>query len=556
LSSNYALSYTGKNFTITPKGVTITADSKTKVYGDADPALTYTVAPALVAGDAFTGELSRAPGENTGIYAINQGTLALSSNYDVTYSGTNFTITPKGVTITADSKTKVYGEADPALTYTVAPALVAGDAFTGSLSRTAGEGVGVYAINQGTLALNSNYTFTYSGTNLTITSKKVTITADSKTKVYGDADPALTYTFTPALVAGDAFTGALSRTAGENAGVYPIGQGTLALNSNYTVSYTGNNLSITQKTITVTVDAKTKVYGDADPALTYTYSPALVTGDDFTGALNRATGENAGSYRIGQNTLALNSNYQLNYVAANLVINKAILTVTSGDKTVCLNGVVGQVPVSYAGFKNDENASSLSSAPVVKIPSYNAAGNYSLTPSGGSAKNYSFSYVSGQLTVLPVPTGNITQTPTAAGAATGFQLTAPTGVSYTWSTGQTTDAIIVRASGNYSVTVTNQQGCSIKFTQPVKLQTFSVPNTFTPNGDGINDYWLIPELANYPGAYVTVVNRDGQVVFESRNFTRWDGKNGGRDLPAGVYFYRVRKAPGEEPVTGWLNLLR
>ena len=315
-------------------------------------------------------------------------------------------------------------------------------------------------------------------------------------------------------------------------------------------------LVVNRKTITVTAEAKSKVYGDSDPDFTYTYAPALAGSDAFTGTLSRTAGENAGSYTIVQNTLALSDNYQLNYIAANLTIAKAVLTVTAGDKTICMNDDAGTIPVSYAGFINGENNAVLSNEPVVNVPAYNTAGSYALTPSGGAAINYSFNYVSGQLTVHPLPEGTIAQNQTGAGVANGYLLTAPAGSSYVWSTGETTNPITVRSSGNYSVTVTNQYGCSKPFNLQISLQTLSIPNSFSPNGDGINDYWQIPELANYPQAYVTVINRDGQVVFESRNFTRWDGRYKGTVLPAGVYFYRIRKAPGTAPVTGWLNLLR
>src|SRR3546814_10191951 len=60
-----------------------------------------------------------------------------------------------------------------------------------------------------------------------------------------------------------------ARVAGENVGVYGINQGDLALNSgNYDLSYQGNNLTITKALLNVIADAKTKVYGDADPSLT------------------------------------------------------------------------------------------------------------------------------------------------------------------------------------------------------------------------------------------------------------------------------------------------
>ncbi len=333
LNGNYTLTYAGADLTITKKAVTVTTDAKTKTYGDADPSLTYTVSPALITGDAFTGSLSRAAGEGVGAYAINQNTLALNGNYTLTYAGADLTITKKAVTVTAGAKTKIYGDVDPALTYTVSPALISGDAFTGSLSRAAGEGVGAYTINQNTLALNGNYTVTYAGADLTITKKTVTVTADVKTKTYGNADPALTYVVSPALVSGDVFTGELNRTAGEDVGAYAINQNTLALNNNYVLNYTGADLTITKKAVTVTADAKSKTYGNADPALTYTVSPALISGDVFIGSLNRTAGEAVGAYAINQNTLALNGNYTLTYTGADLTITKKAVTVTAAAKT-------------------------------------------------------------------------------------------------------------------------------------------------------------------------------------------------------------------------------
>src|SRR5207237_303143 len=160
------------------------------------------------------------------------------------------------------------------------------------------------------LALNSNYTLTFVGADLTISARAITVTADAKSKTYGDSDPALTYQITSGSLAfSDGFTGNLSRAAGENVGTYAITQGDLALNSNYTLTVVGANLTISARAITVTADAKSKTYGDADPALTYTFSPALVSGDSFSGSLTRAAGESVGTYAIGQGSLALSENY-------------------------------------------------------------------------------------------------------------------------------------------------------------------------------------------------------------------------------------------------------
>src|SRR5207244_17766 len=174
--------------------------------------------------------------------------------------------------------------------------LAGSDSFSGALTRASGENVGLHAITQGTLALNSNYTLSFVGANLEITARAVTVTADTKTKIYGEADPALTYHITSGSLAGsDSFSGGLARVSGENVGLHAITQGTLALNGNYTLSFVGANLEITARAVTLTADAQTKTYGESDPALTYHItSGSLASGDSFTGALTRASGENVG----------------------------------------------------------------------------------------------------------------------------------------------------------------------------------------------------------------------------------------------------------------------
>ncbi|MUP37247.1 MBG domain-containing protein, partial [Labilibaculum euxinus] len=177
---------------ITQKAITVTADAgQTKVYGDADPTFTYTTSATLESGDSFTGALSRATGEDVGSYAITIGTLSAGSNYDLTFVSKAFSITQKAITVTVDAgQTKVYGQADPTLTYTTSATLESGDSFSGVLSRTSGESVGSYAILQGTLSAGSNYDLTFVSKDFAVTQKQITITADAgQTKVYGDADP-------------------------------------------------------------------------------------------------------------------------------------------------------------------------------------------------------------------------------------------------------------------------------------------------------------------------------------------------------------------------------
>ena len=231
----------------------VTAQPEGKIYGSPDPALTW-FHGSLQNGDTdsvFSGALVRNAGENTGTYTVNQGTLSAGINYIINYNaGDGFVISPYTLTVLADSQNKVYGSADPLLTYTHA-ALQNGDTdsvFTGGLYRVPGENViGHYDINQGTLSAGSNYAIDYTGSHLVITPYTLTVTADAERKICGTVDPLLTYTY-GTLQNGDTgsvFTGDLVRDVGENVGAYAINQGTLSAGGNYAIDYTGNLLTIT-----------------------------------------------------------------------------------------------------------------------------------------------------------------------------------------------------------------------------------------------------------------------------------------------------------------------
>ena len=570
LNGNYTLTYVGADLTIGAKTITVIAAAKSKTYGDADPALTYTFAPALIGTDTFTGSLTRSPGENVGSYGINQGTLALNGNYTLTYVGASLTIGAKAITVTAAAKSKTFGDADPALTYTFSPTLQTGDTFTGSLTRLSGENVGTYAISRGTLALSSNYALSYVSADLTIGKKTVTVTAAAKTKTFGDADPALTYTFAPALQTGDTFTGSLSRQPGEAVGTYAITRGTLALNGNYTLTYNGANLTITSKVITITAVAKSKTYGDADPALTYVFSPAIPTGTIITGSLTRVAGENAGTYAINQGSLTLSGNFTLAYVGADLTINKAVLTVSANNAVMCQSDGFQNFGVTYTGFKAGDTENSLGTKPTVSTTANrNVAGTYVLVPSNGGSDNYAFIYVNGSLVINALPQVNIlSNNGTTISKGETAILTASGGGSYSWSTasgiisGQNIASLTVRPAQTtvYTVRVTNASGCSrvesitIQVAEDYKIVA---NNILTPNGDGINDTWIVKNIDMYPGNEVRIFDRNGREMYSKKSYDNsWDGTLRGIPLAEGTYYYIITYGPDKLVQKGFITIIR
>lgn len=143
---------------ITKRAVTIRVDNVTKVYGEVDPALTYTVADSAVSklaslfGMAKTGDdlhvlLTREQGETVGEYAITANAEE-NKNYDVTIEKAGkLTITKRPITIEVADQEKLFGQTDPMLTYTVVEGrLVGSDTLTLLSMRAAGENVGDYLL--------------------------------------------------------------------------------------------------------------------------------------------------------------------------------------------------------------------------------------------------------------------------------------------------------------------------------------------------------------------------------------------------------------------------
>ena len=85
-----------------------------------------------------------------------------------------------------------------------------------------------------------------------------------------------------------------------------------------------------------------------------------------------------------------------------------------------------------------------------------------------------------------------------------------------------------------------------------------IPDAFSPNGDGINDTWLIRGLEEFPEATVTVYNRWGEAIFysDSAKKTVFDGFYNEAPLPVGNYAFIIQTAPQGHAIRGKLVLIR
>src|SRR6202008_4822150 len=241
-------------------------------------------------------------GTDAGPYIVqavyNPGAGFLTSN-----GSSTLTINKRAIEVTADTgQFKTYGDADPTFTYSITSgSLVAPDAFTGALSRVAGENAGLYAITIGTLAINdgnggNNYTLTFVSKNFEIKKRAATWTTNAASKTYGDADPSpLTTGSGSNFVAADNVTATYSRVAGENASpptyhiTATLSATPLSALDNYIITNAGAEFTINKRPLQVTATAgQFKIYGAADPTFAYTItSGTLAFSNTFTGSLSR-----------------------------------------------------------------------------------------------------------------------------------------------------------------------------------------------------------------------------------------------------------------------------
>ncbi|WP_276498210.1 gliding motility-associated C-terminal domain-containing protein [Pontibacter litorisediminis] len=124
----------------------------------------------------------------------------------------------------------------------------------------------------------------------------------------------------------------------------------------------------------------------------------------------------------------------------------------------------------------------------------------------------------------------------------------------------TSDSVFTNLSAReYTVTVKDSRGCTATTTFVIEGQgDIDIPNGFTPNGDGINDTWVLKNLPSlFPGNRVTVYNRWGSEVFSSRGYSKpWDGTYKGKRLPDGTYYCIIELGDGSAPIKTSVTIMR
>jgi hypothetical protein len=449
--------------------------------------ITYTSSNTSVATITTGGNIHIVGVGTTIITASQAGNINFIAATPVTQ---NLTVTPASLNVTANNQTKIYGAANPTLTFTFSgfvngetPSVVTTiPVITTSANISSPVATYPITISGGAAA---NYLITYIAGVLTVTPVTLVITADNKTKTYGAANPTLTFSYS-GFVNGETssvLTTAPVITTSANVGspvaTYPITISGGAA-ANYLITYTAGVLTVSPAALSITADNKSRSYGVANPPLTVTYR-GFVNNDNELSLLTppvtvttATTNSPLGNYPITVSGASSN-NYAITYVAGTLTIGQSILTITADNKSKNFSDPNPPLTISYNGFTNGDSQTSLTSQPVISTTAtaLSPVGSYPINVSGATSPNYTIVYSQGNLVInaAPAPTVssfspgtslasstititgtyflNATSVSFGGVAAGSFTVNSPTGITAVVGSG---------ASGNVTVTTPSGSG--------------------------------------------------------------------------------------------------
>ncbi len=517
------------SLTVNPAIVSITANNKSKTYGEDNPTLDATI-NGIINGDVLNYSLATTAVKSSTVnnYPITVS-IGLNSNYSIIVNNGSLTINARNATITANNQTRIYGDDNPILD-AIITGTVNDDILNYSLSTTAMKfsDVGGYPISV-SIGSNANYNIVTENGSLQVGTRNATITANNQTKTYGDDNPILDATIS-GTVNGDILNYSLSTTALKfsDIGNYPISV-LLGSNANYNIVIENGSLQVGTRNATVKANNQTKTYGDDNPILDATIS-GTVNGDILNYSLSTTAMKfsDIGNYPISV-SLSSNVNYKIATENGSLQVGPRtpLISCPTNITVNAENGKCG-ASVNFAATETQaypaatitytENGNAVSSG------AFFATGVHTITATatnvaGSSTCSFTIEVKDTEKPLITVPT-NVTiacsapTSPSALGTATATDNCSAT-VSYSDVAGSN---LITR-----TWTATDPSGNSVSGVQVITIQPFSasvtsVPTSTVYTGGNPNNLYL-----GY-GAQSSTLKLDGSLPSLGAPYTySWSG---------------------------------
>src|SRR5438552_1640748 len=394
-ATNYTFGFVGGTLTVTQATLTVTANSHSREYGDANPILDATISGLkngenlATSGVTGTASCSSAAIANSTVadHTISCTIGSLSAhNYSFSFVNGTLRVTTAELTVTANSHSREYGDATPILDATISGLKngenLASSGVTGTAScstaATTASAVANYSITCTIGSLSAvNYSFTFAAGTLHVTPAGLTVTANDKTREYGDPNPGFDATITGFKNGQNLTTSGVTGTASCSSSATmtsPVADYSITctigglLSGNYSFTFFApGTLHVTKAVLTVTADDKSRQYGDANPAFDATIS-GFKNGENLatsgvTGTASCSSAAIANStvadYTISCTIGSLSAhNYSFSFVNGTLLVTQATLTATANNQAREYGDANPILDATISGFKNGENLAS------------------------------------------------------------------------------------------------------------------------------------------------------------------------------------------------------
>ncbi len=576
-ASNYNVVDGTGAYSVTPATVTVTPTGS-QVYGGGNAGVSYAYTglvngngTGVVSGIGYSTPVTTA--SNVGSYGVT-ATGGTASNYTVVDGTGSYSVTPATVTVTPTG-TQVYGGGNAAVSYAYT-GLVNGNG-TGVVTGigyatpvTTASNVGSYGVTA-TGGAASNYNVVDGTGAYSVTPAALTITASDASRLYGQADPVFSATFSGLVLGqGSSVVTGLGVTANDPANASVGTSWTITASggsaANYAITYQTGTLSIAKAYLTVAVDDATRVYGSVNPAFAVTYyglQPGdSVSGITYTTAATHAS--NVGGYAITASG-AMATDYSIVYEAGTLTVTPAPLVITANSASRVYGSANPTLAATYTGLVNNDSSAAVSGLTLGTAATTGSnVGNYAITAANGNDPNYAITYQSGTMTVTPAPlvitansasraygSANAALAATYAGLVNNDSSAVVSGL--TLGTAATTGSNV----GSYAINVGNGSAANYAITYQNGMMTV-IPALLTVTANNVTRGPNTPDPA-FSATYAGLVNGDTPAGLGNLSYLATDQSNS----QAGSYTltayglndpnYLVTYVPGSVTVTSSNN---
>ena len=435
-AKNYVFDYIEGTLTVKKAPLLMTANDKTMTYGDEVPALDVNYVglkndekvPAWnIEPELFT---NASPQSRVGTYPISIRS-AEAKNYDVTTREGRLTVEKAKLTMKAEDTTREYGDDNPEFAVTMTglknnetePEWLRRPYIGSPATRQSPVGDYPIEIHNGEAV---NYDLTTTNGTLTVTKALLTATPIDVSREYGEANPTFSlqydglknYEYAPEWQVAPAFSTTATTTSA-------VGEYEISLTGgeprNYTLQANKGTLTVTKAPLTMRAESYTRNYGEENPSFNLVYE-GLKNGETTpcwqqqpTISTEASTMSDVGSYPITV-TGGAATNYEVWKVIP------GVLTVTPVPLRIAVQNASRlyfdddpELKYTCTGFVGTDNEDVLSSKPHLQALATRTSpvGTYPIEASGAVAKNYTFHYENGELTINPrsllVSVGNYTR---------------------------------------------------------------------------------------------------------------------------------------------------